>query len=357
LVSAPLLLCPFAPLPLCPFAPLPLCPFAPLPLCPFTYAILGRFGPLSVDLMHDRIYDNICQIIGRTPIVRLNRIPKDGWAEMLVKLEFFNPGGSVKDRIGLSMIEAAERDGKLKPGGTIIEPTSGNTGIGLAMVAAAKGYKVILTMPEDMSIERLNLLRAFGAKIVLTARNEAMQGAINKAEEILSEHPDYFMPQQFQNPANPEIHRRTTAREILEVVGIRLDALVVGVGTGGTATGTGEIIKEQIRDMKLYAVEPADSPVLSGGRPGPHKIQGIGAGFVPDNLNRTVVDRLIPVSYEDACVAARRLAEMEGILCGVSSGAILHAACMAAREIGRGKRVLAILPDTGERYLSTELFS
>ena len=307
--------------------------------------------------MYDRIYDNVCQIIGRTPIVRLNRIPKDGWSEMLVKLEFFNPGGSVKDRIGLSMIEAAERDGRLKPGGTIIEPTSGNTGIGLAMVAAAKGYRVILTMPEDMSIERLNLLRAYGAQIILTPRLDAMQGAIQKAEEILREHPDYFMPQQFRNPANPDVHRRTTAKEILAVVGDKLDALVVGIGTGGTATGTGETIKQQIRSLKLFAVEPAESPVLSGGKPGPHKIQGIGAGFVPEIFNREVVDRLIPVSYDQAQAAACRLAEQEGILCGVSSGAILHASCMVAQELGRGKRLLAILPDTGERYLSTELFT
>jgi cysteine synthase A len=307
--------------------------------------------------VHDRIYDNVCQIIGKTPVVRLNRIPQPGWAEMLVKLEFFNPGGSVKDRIGLSMIEAAERAGKLKPGGTIIEPTSGNTGIGLAMVAAAKGYKVILTMPEDMSVERLNLLRAYGAQIILTSRNDAMQGAIDKAEEILREHPDYFMPQQFRNPANPDVHRRTTAREISDVVGDSLDALIVGVGTGGTATGTGEMLKQRMPQLKIYAVEPADSAVLSGGTPGPHKIQGMGAGFVPEIFNRGVVDRLIPVSYEDARAATRRLARFEGILCGVSSGAILHAACLAAQELGAGKRVLAILPDTGERYLSTELFS
>jgi cysteine synthase A len=307
--------------------------------------------------MHDHIYDNICQVIGKTPVIRLNRIPKQNWAEMLVKLEYFNPGGSVKDRIGLSMIEAAERDGRLKPGGTIVEPTSGNTGIGLAMVAAAKGYKVILTMPEDMSQERLTLLRAYGAKIILTPRMEAMQGAINKAEEILQEHPEYFMPQQFRNPANPEIHRKTTAKEILDVVGGKLDAIVVGIGTGGTATGTGEILKGQINGLKLYAVEPTDSPVLSGGRPGPHKIQGIGAGFVPEILNRNLIDGLFAVSYEDARALSRRLAEQEGILCGVSSGAILHASCIVAQELGSGKRLLAILPDTGERYLSTELFS
>jgi cysteine synthase A len=307
--------------------------------------------------MHQKIYDNICQVIGQTPIVRLNRIPKEGWAEMLVKLEYFNPGGSVKDRIGLSMIEAAERDGRLKPGGTIIEPTSGNTGIGLAMVAAAKGYRVILTLPEDMSVERLNLLRAYGAQIVLTPRAEAMQGAINKAEEILRQHPDYFMPQQFRNPANPDVHRKTTAREILEVLGDRLDAVVVGIGTGGTATGAGEVLKKEIPSLRFYAVEPMESAVLSGGRPGPHRIQGIGAGFVPEIFNRNVVDGLMTVSYEEARLATRRLAEQEGILCGVSSGAILHGACKVAQELGRGKRLLAILPDTGERYLSTELFS
>lgn len=307
--------------------------------------------------MHDHIYDDICQVIGKTPIVRLNRIPRDGWAEIVVKLEYFNPGGSIKDRIGLSMIETAEREGRLKPGGTIVEPTSGNTGIGLAMVSAAKGYKVILTMPEDMSVERLTLLRAYGAKIVLTPRMEAMQGAINKAEEILREHPEYFMPQQFRNPANPETHRRTTSQEILQVVGDRLDALVVGIGTGGTATGTGEALKAKLPNLKLYAVEPTDSPVLSGGRPAPHKIQGIGAGFVPEILNRNIIDGLFAVTYEDARAMARRLAQQEGILCGVSSGAILHASCIVAEQMGPGKRVLAILCDTGERYLSTELFS
>jgi cysteine synthase A len=307
--------------------------------------------------MHDQIYDNICQVIGKTPVVRLNRIPQKGWAEMLVKLESFNPGGSVKDRIGFSMIEAAEREGKLKPGGTIVEPTSGNTGIGLAMVAAAKGYKVILTMPEEYSVERITLLRAYGAQVVLTPREQAMQGAIDKAEELVRENPGYFMPQQFKNPANPEIHRKTTAAEILNVCGENLDALVVGVGTGGTATGTGEILKEKIDSLRLYAVEPADSPVFSGGRAGPHKIQGIGAGFIPEIFNKEVVHRFIPVSYDDARSAARQLAEQEGILCGISSGAILHASCLVAPELGHGKRLLAILPDTGERYLSTELWS
>jgi cysteine synthase len=307
--------------------------------------------------MHGEIYDNICQLVGKTPVVRLKRIPQETWAEMLVKLESFNPGGSVKDRIGLSMIEAAEREGKLKPGGTIVEPTSGNTGIGLAMVAAAKGYKVILTMPEEYSVERITLLRAYGAQVVLTRREQAMQGAIDKAEEIIRENPGYFMPQQFKNPANPEIHRKTTAAEILAACGDKLDALVVGVGTGGTATGTGEILKQRIKSIQLFAVEPADSPVFSGGKAGPHKLQGIGAGFIPEIFNRKVVDRFIPVSYDDARSAARRLAEQEGILCGISSGAILHASCLVASELGRGKRTLAILPDTGERYLSTELWS
>lgn len=311
----------------------------------------------SVVSMDARIYDNIAQVIGQTPIVRLNRMPRDGWAEMLVKLESFNPGGSVKDRIGLSMIEAAEREGRLKPGGTIVEPTSGNTGIGLAMVGAAKGYRVILTMPEEYSVERVTLLRAYGAQVVLTPRAEAMQGAIDKAEELVRQHPDYFMPQQFRNPANPEVHRKTTAKEILDVLGEKLDALVVGLGTGGTATGTGEILKQKIKSLKVFAIEPAESPVFSGGKAGPHKIQGIGAGFIPEVFNRKVVDRFIPVSYDDARTAARRLAEQEGILCGISSGAILHASCMVAQELGRGKRLLAILPDTGERYLSTELFS
>ena len=307
--------------------------------------------------MRDQIYDNICQVIGKTPVVRLNRIREASWAEMLVKLESFNPGGSVKDRIGLSMIEAAEREGRLKPGGTIVEPTSGNTGIGLAMVAAAKGYKVILTMPEEYSAERITLLRAYGARVVLTPREHAMQGAIDKAEELVRKNPSYFMPQQFKNPANPEVHRRTTAKEILDVCGGILDALVIGVGTGGTATGTGEVIKEKIKSLKLFAVEPAESPVFSGGRAGPHKIQGIGAGFIPEIFNRRVVDRFIPVSFDEARNAARDLAEQEGILCGISSGGILHASRLVAAELGRGKRLLAILPDTGERYLSTELWS
>ncbi len=307
--------------------------------------------------MTQRIYNNICELVGRTPVVRLDRMAPSGSAELLAKLELFNPGGSVKDRIALSMIEAAEAEGRLKPGGTIVEPTSGNTGIGLAMVAAARGYHVILTMPEDMSLERLNLLRAYGAEIVLTPRNEVMQGAIDKAEELVRDNPEYFMPHQFRNKANPEAHRRTTAREILDAVGGELDALVVGIGTGGTSTGVGEVLKESIRHLRLYAVEPSDSPVLSGGVAAPHAIQGIGAGFIPEILNRDIIDRVVAVEYRDARAATRRLAQTEGILAGVSSGAILHVAIEVARELGSGKRVLTILCDTGERYLSTELFA
>lgn len=307
--------------------------------------------------MPNRIYDNICELVGNTPIVRLNRIAEPGWAELLAKLEFLNPGGSVKDRIGLAMIEAAEADGRLRPGGTIVEPTSGNTGVGLAMVAAAKGYRVILTMPEDMSIERLNLLRAYGAEIILTPRNDVMQGAIDRAEELVRENPDYFMPHQFRNAANPEAHRRTTAREILDVVGKELDAMIVGIGTGGTATGVGEILKAAIPRLLLYAVEPTDSAVLSGGPPAPHQIQGIGAGFVPEILNREVLDHVVPVRYPDARRRTRLLAEKEGLLSGVSSGAILHVGMEVARELGPGKRVLVVLCDTGERYLSTDLFA
>src|SRR5215470_2266847 len=299
---------------------------------------------------------NLLELIGNTPMLEITRFDT-GPCQLFVKLENQNPAGSIKDRIGLSMIEAAERDGRLKPGGTIVEATSGNTGIGLAMVCAAKGYKAILTMPDDVNLERVALLRAYGARVILTHRLEFMQGAINKAEEILAEHPDYFMPRQFRNPANPKIHRETTAQEILHVIGGELDTLVVGIGTGGTATGTGEILKQKINKLKLVAVEPADSPVLSGGKPGHHNIQGIGAGFIPEVLNRGVIDRIVTVTDEDAAAAAHRLAEQEGILCGISSGAILHASCLVAKEVGRGKRVLAILPDTGDRYLSTEWFS
>lgn len=306
--------------------------------------------------MNETIRDNVCELVGHTPILRLNRLREEGGAELLAKLEMFNPGGSIKDRISLAMIEAAEQQGRLRPGGTIVEPTSGNTGIGLAMAAAARGYHVILTMPEDMSAERQCLLRAYGAEIILTPRDRVMQGAIDRAEELVREHPDYFMPHQFRNPANPEAHRKTTATEILAVVEGDLDALVAGVGTGGTITGTAEALRERIPSLRAYAVEPVDSPVLSGGPAAPHRIQGIGAGFVPEILNMAVVDAVVQVSYDDARRTTRALAAREGILAGVSSGAILYAAIGVAREIGESGRVLAILPDGGERYLSTELF-
>ncbi len=305
-----------------------------------------------------KICNNICETIGHTPLVRLNRMPSAGSAEVLVKLESFNPMGSVKDRIGLSMIEAAERDGKISPGRTtIIEPTSGNTGIGLAMTAAAKGYKIILTMPDSMSLERIRVLRALGAKVILTPGNLGMKGSISKAEELLRANPGGFIPQQFNNPDNPSIHRRTTALEIIEDTDARLDAFVAGVGTGGTITGVGEILKERLRSITLVAVEPKDSPVLSGGPPGAHPIQGIGAGFVPDVLNTEIIDRIIPVEYEDAKETARRLAREEAILCGISSGAILWAALQVAAEMGEGRRVVAVLPDHGERYLTTDVYA
>ena len=305
-----------------------------------------------------KICNSILETIGHTPLVRLNRLPEPGSAEVLVKLESFNPMGSVKDRIGFSMIDAAEREGRISPGKTvIIEPTSGNTGIGLAMTAAAKGYPIILTMPDSMSIERVRVLRALGAEVILTPAEQGMKGAIEKAEQLLSETSDGFIPQQFNNPANPAIHRRTTAIEILQDTEARLDAFVSGIGTGGTITGAGEILKERLRDVLLIAVEPKDSPVLSGGPAGPHMIQGIGAGFVPAVLNTEIIDRIIPVEYEDAKQTARRLAREEGIMCGISSGAICWAALKVAKELGVGKRVVAVLPDLGERYLTTDLYA
>jgi cysteine synthase A len=302
-----------------------------------------------------RVANSITELIGDTPAVKLNRIVDEDSADVYVKLEFMNPGSSVKDRIALAMIEAAEKEGKLKPGDTIIEPTSGNTGIGLAMVAAAKGYKAILVMPDTMSLERRNLLRAYGAELVLTPGSEGMRGAIRKAEELVSEH-GYFMPQQFKNEANPEIHRLTTGREIVEQMGDQLDAFVAGIGTGGTITGAGEVLREVYPNIKIYAVEPADSPVLSGGKPGPHKIQGIGAGFVPDILDTNIYDEVITVKTEEAFEAARRAAREEGILGGISSGAAIHAALKVAKQLGKGKKVLAIIPSNGERYLSTALY-
>jgi len=302
-----------------------------------------------------RVAQSVSELIGKTPIVKLNRIVESDSADVYLKLEFMNPGSSVKDRIALAMIEDAENKGLLKEGDTIIEPTSGNTGIGLAMVAAAKGYKAILVMPETMSIERRNLLRAYGAELVLTPGPEGMGGAIRKATELAKEH-GYFIPQQFQNQANPEIHRLTTGPEIVEQMGDQLDAFIAGIGTGGTITGAGEVLKEAYKDIKIYAVEPADSPVLSGGKPGPHKIQGIGAGFVPETLDVAVYDEIIQVKTEQAFEYARRVAREEGILVGISSGAVIYAATEVAKKLGKGKKVLVIIPSNGERYLSTPLY-
>ena len=297
---------------------------------------------------------NIAELIGNTPMVRLNRLSLPNSAEVLVKLEYFNPGGSVKDRICLAMIEDAEKRGLLKKGSKIIEPTSGNTGIGLAMISAAKGYKCILTMPETMSIERRQILLAYGAEIVLTPGAEGMSGAVKKAEAIHNKMKGSFMPQQFKNPANPEIHRLTTAQEIIEQSGGEIDAFIAGVGTGGTITGVGEVLKSRNPATQIIAVEPKKSPVLSGGKSGPHKIQGIGAGFVPDVLNREIIDKIIQVEDRDAFETARRLAKEEGLFAGISSGAAVWAALEVARSLGQGKRVVTILPDTGERYLSME---
>ncbi|ACJ80753.1 cysteine synthase A [Bacillus paranthracis] len=302
-----------------------------------------------------RVAQSVSELIGKTPIVKLNRIVESDSADIYLKLEFMNPGSSVKDRIALAMIEDAEKKGLLKEGDTIIEPTSGNTGIGLAMVAAAKGYKAILVMPETMSVERRNLLRAYGAELVLTPGPEGMGGAIRKATELAKEH-GYFIPQQFKNQSNPEIHRLTTGPEIVEQMGDQLDAFIAGIGTGGTITGAGEVLKEAYKDIKIYAVEPADSPVLSGGKPGPHKIQGIGAGFVPETLDVEVYDEIIQVKTEQAFEYARRVAKEEGILVGISSGAVIYAATEVAKKLGKGKKVLVIIPSNGERYLSTPLY-
>jgi cysteine synthase len=303
---------------------------------------------------NSKIADNVLDIIGGTPLVRLNRVVQDGWAEVLGKLESLNPAGSVKDRIALAMIEAAEREGRLKPGDTIVEPTSGNTGIGLAMVAAVKGYKLIVTMPEDMSLARRDLLARYGAEIVLTPAIEGMTGAVYAAQELLSKNSQYFMCQQFENPANPEIHRRTTAQEILDATDGRIDALVAGVGTGGTITGVGEVLREQLPDLLIVAVEPSRSPVLQGGRAGVHAIQGIGASFVPGILNREIYNEIMAVSDEDAIEMSRRLCRDEGLLVGISAGANVVAALKVAKLLGAGKRVVTVLCDTGERYLTME---
>ncbi len=294
--------------------------------------------------------------IGNTPLVRLEKLEERNAAAIYAKVEAFNPGGSIKDRICLAMIDAAEKDGSLKPGATVIEPTSGNTGIGLSMVCAVKGYKLVLTMPDTMSIERRRLLAAFGAELVLTPGSQGMRGAVQKAEELAGRH-GYLMPQQFKNPANPEVHRLTTGPEILcAMSGLSIDGFVAGVGTGGTITGIGEVLKKSNPAIRVAAIEPADSAVLSGGQPGPHKIQGIGAGFVPDVLDTHIYDEVIRVSNADAYAATKRLAMEAGLLVGVSSGAAFHGALQLARKLGKGKNVVVILPDTGERYLSTGVF-
>ena len=304
-----------------------------------------------------KIAKDITELIGNTPLVRLNRMNGDAKAEVVAKLESFNPCSSVKDRIAVSMIRAAEERGLLSKDTVIIEPTSGNTGIALAFVCASRGYRLILTMPETMSIERRHILSIFGAELVLTPGAEGMPGAIRKAEQLVAENSNYFMPQQFKNPANPKIHRETTAEEIWRDTNGKIDILVAGVGTGGTITGVAEVIKKRKPDFKAIAVEPADSPVLSGGKPGPHKVQGIGAGFVPQVLKLSLVDEIIKVTNDDAGATARKLAKEEGILAGISSGAATWAALEVAKRLeNKGKLIVVILPDTGERYISTWLF-
>lgn len=308
-------------------------------------------------MIREKIYDSIVETIGDTPLVRLNRVVPAGAGEVLLKLDWFNPGGSVKDRIGYSMIVEAEKRGELKPGMTILEPTSGNTGIGLALVAAAKGYELVVVMPETMSVERRKLLKAFGATIHLTEGPKGIKGAMAKANELLEQNPGWWMARQFDNPDNPKVHRETTALEIIRDTNGEFDAFVAGVGTGGTVSGCGEVFKTLLRrEVRVVAVEPKDSPVLSGGQPGPHKLQGIGPGFVPAIYESRFVDEAIAVSFEDAIATTRELARKEGILNGISSGAIVWAGIEVAKRLGKGKRVVVLVPSHGERYLSTLLF-
>jgi cysteine synthase A len=306
--------------------------------------------------VNTRLADSVLELIGNTPMVKLNRMVEPGMAQILAKLESYNVGGSVKDRICLSMIEDAERKGLIGPDWTIIEPTSGNTGIGLAMICAVKGYKCMLTMPETMSLERIHILKSYGAEVILTPGIDGMLGAIKKAEELVQKIPHSFMPQQFKNEANPEIHRKTTAKEILEVTGGAIDAFVAGVGTGGTITGVGEVLKGKDAKIKIVAVEPRVSAVLSGGKPGPHKIQGIGAGFIPEILNRDIIDEIVLVYDSDAFTTSRRLAREEGLFVGISAGAAVWVALKVAKTLGKGKVVVVILPDTGERYFSMQQY-
>ena len=319
--------------------------------------IANKYKYLITKEMIMKVYSDITKVVGNTPLVRLNKLTKDVQATVLVKLESLNPLWSVKDRIGVAMIDAAERDGKLKPGSVIVEPTSGNTGIALAFVSAIRGYRLILTMPETMSLERRKLLKILGAELVLTPGEKGMKGAVEKAEEIQKSTPDSFIPQQFNNPANPEIHRRTTAEEIYRDTDGKVDFIVAGIGTGGTITGVSEVLKNRIPGFKAIAVEPIDSPVLSGGKPGPHKIQGIGAGFVPGVVRKELIDEIIQVRHEDAGAISLRLAKEEGILAGISSGANVFAALQVAkRPENKGKTIVTVICDTGERYLSTWLF-
>ena len=303
-----------------------------------------------------KVFNNITQLVGNTPIVKLNKLTRDDSADIFVKLEYFNPGGSVKDRIALNMIEMAENEGILNKDSVIIEPTSGNTGIGLAMVGASKGYKIVLVMPDTMSVERRNLLKAYGSELILTSGTKGMKGAIEKAEELVNKSEKYFMPQQFKNKYNPAIHMKTTALEIIEQMDGNLDAFIAGVGTGGTITGVTKILRERISDFISVAVEPTDSPVLSGGNPGSHKIQGIGAGFIPHILDMTLIDKIETVNTDDALDTLKEIAKKEGLLVGISSGAAVFVALKIARELGKSKKVVVMAPDNGERYLSTGIF-